>query len=342
MKNYLKQNAEAIQNVNFKIDSVVKSSAEATLSCMGLNMSAYIGMCLRQLAQDRKIPFTQTVDPDFWVIEAQVSEAKSYIDSGAFAAVAELLDESKKTARDIFFENSCTFLGEGDWGGLPPETYTILYQLSELIGYIPIERDIDKLYLILDKISSLSTPYEKKCESQLFTTYKNSATKSIDYLTQKIEELFNKNECIKELLNTDVENIDIADKRKILDDIYSTVINVAKCYKSNLSMRFAGASKQKIVETVFSAVEHDEELKKELEQISTQDLLEKMKSDFENMEQVKQTLGQPLQEELAQLRKAHDESKKNLEELEKASYELEKASYELEKALGELKTVSDE
>lgn len=70
--------------VNFKVDSVVKESAEAVLSGMGLNTSAYLGMCLRKLAQSRKIPFDLKVDPDFWVAEAQVSIAASYLKTGLF------------------------------------------------------------------------------------------------------------------------------------------------------------------------------------------------------------------------------------------------------------------
>ena len=70
------------QNVNLKIDPVVKESAESVLANMGLNMSAYIGMCLRQLAQDREIPFTQKADPGFWAAEYRAYKAKRIIDSG--------------------------------------------------------------------------------------------------------------------------------------------------------------------------------------------------------------------------------------------------------------------
>lgn len=70
------------QNVNLKIDPVVKESAESVLANMGLNMSAFIGMCLRQLAQDREIPFTQKADSEFWAGEYRAYKAKRIIDSG--------------------------------------------------------------------------------------------------------------------------------------------------------------------------------------------------------------------------------------------------------------------
>lgn len=78
----IKDTQIAAQNVNLKIDPVVKESAESVLANMGLNMSAYIGMCLRQLAQDREIPFAQKADPGFWAAEYRAYKAKRIIDSG--------------------------------------------------------------------------------------------------------------------------------------------------------------------------------------------------------------------------------------------------------------------
>lgn len=52
--------------INIKIDKVVKESAEAVLSGMGLSTASAIGLFLRQTAQDRKIPFEITSGTDFW------------------------------------------------------------------------------------------------------------------------------------------------------------------------------------------------------------------------------------------------------------------------------------
>lgn len=70
-----KSNDQAPQSVNFKIDPVVKEAADSVLSGMGLNISAYVGMCLRQVAQDRKVPFKPTTNPGFWLGEEEVSKA---------------------------------------------------------------------------------------------------------------------------------------------------------------------------------------------------------------------------------------------------------------------------
>lgn len=76
--------------VNFKIDVVVKEAAEATLSSMGISTSAYLGMCLRQLAQERKLPFSFEADPEFWIAEAQVGRAAELLRSGLFEKTIEL------------------------------------------------------------------------------------------------------------------------------------------------------------------------------------------------------------------------------------------------------------
>ena len=77
----IKDTQATVQNVNFKIDPVVKESAESTLANMGLNMSAYIGMCLRQVAQDRKVPFIPSADPLFWNSECRIYKIKRMVES---------------------------------------------------------------------------------------------------------------------------------------------------------------------------------------------------------------------------------------------------------------------
>lgn len=96
--------------VNFKIDVVVKEAAEATLSSMGISTSAYLGMCLRQLAQERKLPFVFEADPEFWITEAQVGRAAELVRSGLFektvALKKQLIEHIISDERDTF----CQFL----------------------------------------------------------------------------------------------------------------------------------------------------------------------------------------------------------------------------------------
>lgn len=80
---------ESTTLVNYRVDSIVKDSAEAVLAGMGISASAYVSMCLRKLAQDREIPFTLKVDPEFWTAEAAVSEVAKSVEDGRFRGALE-------------------------------------------------------------------------------------------------------------------------------------------------------------------------------------------------------------------------------------------------------------
>ncbi|MDO5334584.1 MAG: type II toxin-antitoxin system RelB/DinJ family antitoxin [Coriobacteriia bacterium] len=81
--------------VNFKVDSIVKESAEGVLSGMGLNLSSYIGMCLRQVAQEAGLPFTPKFDPEFWIDEAAVSKAAKIINSNIFGKYLKIKQDEE-------------------------------------------------------------------------------------------------------------------------------------------------------------------------------------------------------------------------------------------------------
>ena len=55
--------------------------------------SAFLGMCLRKVAQDQEIPFELKADSKFWINEARVSKAAALLKNGTFFAVRSLKDE---------------------------------------------------------------------------------------------------------------------------------------------------------------------------------------------------------------------------------------------------------
>jgi addiction module RelB/DinJ family antitoxin len=57
--------------INIKIDILVKEAAEKVLKGMGLSTASAIGLFLRQVAQDQKIPFEITYSSSFWEQEKQ-------------------------------------------------------------------------------------------------------------------------------------------------------------------------------------------------------------------------------------------------------------------------------
>lgn len=125
--------------VNFKIDAIVKESAEAVLSGMGLNTSAYLGMCLRKLAQERTLPFDLKLDPEFWIAEAQVSKAVNILRSGFFfdmcALREEIIDDLSEKLVDLIpriyaarTQNSTNF-------GSESSDFTVFLCWIQSIGY---------------------------------------------------------------------------------------------------------------------------------------------------------------------------------------------------------------
>lgn len=53
-------NTTQLTDIHFKVDATVKADAEATLQELGLSMSNYLNMALRQLNLQREIPFRAT------------------------------------------------------------------------------------------------------------------------------------------------------------------------------------------------------------------------------------------------------------------------------------------
>lgn len=136
------------QNVNFKIDPVVKESAESVLANMGLNMSAYIGMCLRQLAQDREIPFIQKADPEFWAAEYRAYKAKRIIDSGLISQVPLLYDDIKQAIDEAQY---CILKGliHGILWGDCKEMFTIV---ANRIGDVTFNGSLGDVYVAINRI----------------------------------------------------------------------------------------------------------------------------------------------------------------------------------------------
>lgn len=280
----IKDTQAVVQNVNFKIDPVVKGSAEAVLSGMGLNMSAYIGMCLRQLAQDRKIPFSQTIDPDFWVAEARISAAKSLIDCGAWSAVDDFhskiikIFEENTSKREVaaFIKASASLEEE-----LPNEsgfTRNLNLQAISKIYYsdkcrfddTSASRTVKSGKEMIDKIENNLLPMCKaNSEIQFVNDLKalyESATNDADRI---INDLLN-NDHIKSALENDPEIYDDQSKLEIIEEIESTVLDVADRDPSSLSMRFVGSGQIDALNAVFAAAQVRKKLKDRIKNADNQ------------------------------------------------------------------------
>lgn len=257
----IKDTQATIQNVNIKIDPVVKGAAEGVLSGMGLNMSAYIGMCLRQVAQDRKIPFTQTVDPDFWVTEAKVGTAKAYIDSGAFTSAFETYEKMFNAIWKGNEEALVKAFKEGK-GGAP--NY-ILVQVAEVENKADIGSP-SKILLTLkglpssvrhigDILQATNDDGESVDAGRRFCdTYANAVESLGTSIEGIVSSAFDSESCLRDVLDRAPSDLTVEEKADALDSVISTVLDVASDNPSNLSMRFVGAGGQATLESVFDAL----------------------------------------------------------------------------------------
>lgn len=132
-----------IQNVNLKIDPVVKESAESVLANMGLSMSAYIGMCLRQLAQNREIPFTQKADPEFWATEYRAYKTKRIVDAGIIEPMSKLYSDILRSIPKMKGQLEEELLA-AQAKGTAPEMIKIAGNLLD--GSSPFDKDIANVH----------------------------------------------------------------------------------------------------------------------------------------------------------------------------------------------------
>lgn len=152
-----------IQNVNFKIDSVVKESAESTLASMGLNMSSYIGMCLRQVAQDRKVPFAPSADPLFWESEYRVYKVKRMVECGLLMRIVVLYQYVCMSITSISLERNLPAIAKPLSAGCKnaaelPFYFKTLELLAEGAGVSDFAETVKKTYAeFIDMFDSLIT-----------------------------------------------------------------------------------------------------------------------------------------------------------------------------------------
>lgn len=161
-----------IQNVNIKIDPVVKESAESVLANMGLNMSAYIGMCLRQLAQDREIPFTQKANPEFWATEYRAYKTKRIVDSGIIKPVLDLYNDLGHFINSLEGTIQAKLISV-ELSGTSPDTIDFA---NEMLGNMTFGKSLVDTHV---KVSSLLDSLSDLGNVKPFTVYKETL-ESID------------------------------------------------------------------------------------------------------------------------------------------------------------------
>lgn len=87
-----------VSNVSFRIDSNLKSQADALFASLGLNMTTAFNMFLRQAVREGRIPFDVTIDvPNSETIAAMIEALQLMNDPNVKGLpVEEALEELKK------------------------------------------------------------------------------------------------------------------------------------------------------------------------------------------------------------------------------------------------------
>lgn len=250
----IKDTQASIQNINIKIDPVVKEAADGVLSGMGLNMSAYIGMCLRQVAQDRKLPFAQTVNPDFWAAEASVSAAKSYIDSGAFESAAEF---TAKLRRHL--EEATERAELEAWKRTPKEELSSVLWGSVVDHFDSLDiSSVGKILSQTTKLPEFASNYAEVVGSDqrsFFDAFAEALESAVPAITDAVDSAFESDARLRDVLSCDPSDLTIEEKADALDEIITTVITAANDHPSNLSMRFIGIGNRSALNDALSFVD---------------------------------------------------------------------------------------
>lgn len=281
-----------VQNVNIKIDPVVKGAAEGVLSGMGLNMSAYIGMCLRQVAQDRKVPFTQSVDPDFWIAESKVGEAKTYIESGAFSAAFDLYLRMKNE-----FNDSC---GKAALSAYANRDSDIPRFITLQLAEAEAKRDLSSVSNIISTGEALAV--KARSVGELFMAdakddeaggeggkrfcdaYAEGVESAAKKASETAAEALESEASLRSVIDCEPSNLTTDEKASVLDYIISTVLDVASEHPSNLSMRFIGSGGQPELAHVFDALKAMEDYREWLSKADER--LQKNKDEIARMDEV--------------------------------------------------------
>ena len=254
------------QLVNFKIDPVVKESADSVLSGMGLNMSAYIGMCLRKLAQDRSVPFELSVDADFWAKETVVSNVMRIINSGAFDSICALRETVKCQLIDIYkiertkmFNKMCDIVSESDSSEEDEDSddhmprfielnakrkqinviaYYIAQSMDDYNDESLFKEQIDDIDSLVYKIENVEDPTNTFNIQGLVKMFKEMN----DLIKDLCNSFFDTEESLKEFLTKSRSSYNFEERIQLIDKLYIQPINVYQDLGPQFTIRFIGAN----------------------------------------------------------------------------------------------------
>lgn len=256
-------------NINLVVDDVVKSASEAVLNHMGVSVDSYLTMCLRQVAQDRQIPFTPSYDPQFWEDEKDVSLAVRYVESGAFSIAVSAyndlfkviqatskacLEKAVKDVEKIVGEEGLKDAAKGKselWSielspVVPRDFLTMIQSVDDYIGRL--KRRADRFRNPMD-VESPEWVMSAVCDS-----YADALLEERPAFFRSLEVLFEDHERLQALLPAAPSYISLEAKAECLDKVCKRVVYTARDHPLRLMMRFHGEDGRRHFENLTAAM----------------------------------------------------------------------------------------
>ena len=101
---------------SLSIDPIVLETAEQVLSGIGISMSSYIEMCLRQVAQSATVPLSPLDDPEFWMAERAIRAVYHKYETGEYHAAKKLIEEISEELNTRYMNFAMHLIGSQPTG----------------------------------------------------------------------------------------------------------------------------------------------------------------------------------------------------------------------------------
>lgn len=231
---------------SLSIDPIVLETAEQVLSGIGISMSSYIEMCLRQVAQSATVPLSPLDDPEFWMAERAIRAVYHKYETGEYHAAKKLIEEISEELNTRYMNFAMHLIGSqptGNTNQLPA-----LMMLEE--QYIS-QLDTMDIADLEDRLKSISKIARSSIIANVQTAESDEGNETIDTL-EMIASFFDSLASYVEsaidlhFIHNDAAiptgNIDAAlshdDKLAYLDEIYNGTLDCAKRWQQQLERHF--------------------------------------------------------------------------------------------------------
>ncbi len=231
---------------SLSIDPIVLETAEQVLSGIGISMSSYIEMCLRQVAQSATVPLSPLDDPGFWMAERAIRAAYQKYETGEYHAAKKLIGEISEELNTRYMNFAMHLIGSqptGNTNQLPAFMMLEKQYISQL--------DTMDIADLEDRLKGISKAARSLIITDTQTTDSDEGDEAIDALEMAasfFDSLASYVESAIDLhfIHNDAAiptgNIDAAlshdDKLAYLDETYNGTLDCAKRWQQQLERHF--------------------------------------------------------------------------------------------------------